>query len=198
MTHRTVRYWAMADESETMMSATLRFPFQASLDGYAVVETDGNLYYGLDISLEPAELPAQACSHSNSKSNSQSGLGLGSSDDEDEDKQQQQEQQSSSKNISYPPRLDSLVKDKEHEREQEQEPEKLTPRPVSVLMHPHRINTSDQQRFATEHEMAAAEEAEEENIICESPSTSTLDETEAEEESTIRVSVPSSSVKFPG
>ncbi|KAF3405334.1 hypothetical protein DPV78_002631 [Talaromyces pinophilus] len=183
----------MADESETMMSATLRFPFQASLDGYAMVETDGNLYYGLDISLEPAELPAQAYSHSNSESDSQSGLGLESNDDEDEDKPQQQEQQSNSKNIFYPPRLVSLVKDKE--QEQKQEPEKLTSRPVSVLMHPHRINTSDQQRFATEHEMAAAEEAEEENIICESPSTSTLDETEVEEESTIRVSVPSSSAQ---
>lgn len=175
-----------------MMSATLRFPFQASLDGYAMVETDGHLYYGLDISLEPAELPAQAYSNSNSESDTQSGLGL-DSNDEDEDKQQQQEPQSTSKNISYPPRSDSLLKNKE--QDQDQEPEELTPRPVSVSMHPHRINTSDQQRFATEHEMAAAEELEEENIICESPSSSTLDETEAEEESTIRVSVPSSSVQ---
>lgn len=177
-----------------MMSATLRFPFQASLDGYSMVETDGNLYYGLDISLEPAELPAQVYSHLNSESDTHSGLGLDSNDDEDEDKQQQQE--SKSQVVFHPPRWDSLVKSQEQEQEQEQEqaPD-VAPRPVSVSMHPHRINTSDQQRFATDHEMAAAEEVEEENMICESPSSSTLDETEAEEESTIRVSVPSSSVQ---
>lgn len=175
----------MADESETMMSATLRFPFQASLDGSAMVETDGNLYYGFDSSHGFAELPTQ--SYSTSNSDSQSGLGLES--DGDQEKQQQQHSSSSSQIIFHPPRWDSLKRD----QEQEQEPEEVAPRPV--WMHPHRINTSDQQRFATEHEMAAAEEIEEEHIICESPSSSTVDATEAEEESTIRVSVPSSSVQ---
>ncbi|EEA27246.1 hypothetical protein PMAA_021340 [Talaromyces marneffei ATCC 18224] len=169
------------------MSATLRFPFQASLDGSAVVETDGSLYYGLDISHGFAELPAEGYPTLNSESEMQLGLGLYLERDDYEE--EQEEPHSSSKIVRHPQRWDSLVKSKD--QEQKQEPEEVTPRPISVSMHPHRINTSDQQRFATEHEMAAAEELEEENTICESPLSSTLDEAEA----TIRVSVPSSSVQ---
>lgn len=179
----------MADEYETMMSATLRFPFQASLDGYSMVETDGDLYYGLDLSLEPVELPAQVFSISKQESNTEAGLGLRSDDDhDDEEDKQQQGQHSNSEDIFHPLGRDIVVKIQEQERGSED----VAPRPVSVSMHPHRIDTSDQQRFATDHEMAATEAAEEEKIICESPSSSTLDATETEQESTTRVSVPSS------
>ncbi|EED19674.1 hypothetical protein TSTA_029500 [Talaromyces stipitatus ATCC 10500] len=176
------------------MSATLRFPFQASLDGSSLVETDGCLYYGLDIShgIVAAELPAQGLltpDSSSSESDPEPGLGLGLNLDGDGCEKRGQNQQLDTNGMSHPPRWDSL-------RDTQAE-ESFTPRPAPIPMHPHRIYTSDQQRFAREHEMTATEvEEEENNMICESPSTSTLTNpleetlTLTETERTIRLPVP--------
>ncbi|OKL62827.1 hypothetical protein UA08_01706 [Talaromyces atroroseus] len=151
-----------ADEYNTM-SATLRFPFQASLDGSSLVETNGDFYYGHGTAHVVAELPAETPPEepvTEEAEQSEPEAEAATMADLDEEQQHYNQQPPA---VYQTPRWDSLLND--------QGPQVTTSRPVSLL--PHRIDTSDQQRFATEHEMTA-EQTEDEGLYCESP-TSTIE-----------------------
>lgn len=181
-----------ADEFDTM-SATLRFPFQASLDGSTMVETDGSLYYGRDTTHPCYEMQADAGVEADPKSKSQSENPLDSELERDPEGDSNKEQGPHNKEqppVSvFPPRWDSLILSNQNSGV-------VTSRPISML--PRRIYTSDQQRLATKYEMAAEDTVEmdgveEEKMMCESPApTTTLEAPLQSEVPELQLPAPSS------